>query len=159
MKVFKDKESREWEINLTIGAVKRVRDLVGVNLFELEEGDPPLLTRLSIDEILICDILYCLCKLQADRRGISDEQFGELLTGDVIMAGMDAFYAEMVDFFRVRGRMDRVKALQVQLKTVQMAVERVGKEIDGLQIEKQIEDAFGNVSFDSPEPSGLTPPH
>jgi len=40
-----------------------------------ETGDPPLLTRLGTDVILLCDVIFASVKPQADQHGVSDEQF------------------------------------------------------------------------------------
>ncbi|MBU0717313.1 MAG: hypothetical protein KJ749_03615, partial [Planctomycetes bacterium] len=59
-----------------------VKGLLDVNLLELEAGDPPLLTRLGTDVILLCDVIFALVKPQADTSGVTDEQFGAALGGE-----------------------------------------------------------------------------
>ena len=75
MKAFTDSAGKTWTVCMTIDSVKRVRDLLNVNLVEPEAGDPPLLTRLGTDEILLCDVVFCLIKPQADVLGVTDEDF------------------------------------------------------------------------------------
>ncbi len=157
MKTFTDKEGRSWDITLTVGSAKRVRDLLDVNLLEPEAGDPPLITRIGTDEILLCDIIYCLCRPQAQSRSLTDEQFGELLCGDVILAAQEAFYAEMLDFFRLRARKDRAMAIRKQMEVIRLAVSRAEKEIDAFPIEQEIEKAFGPLSTSSPASPVSTP--
>ena len=98
MKTFKDKDGRDWQIELTIGAARRVRDLLGVNLLELDKGDPPLLTQLGTDEMLLVDVIYCLIKPQADAAEVTDEMFGCSLDGEAVWSACNAFYAELIDF-------------------------------------------------------------
>ena len=57
MKAFEDAKGRRWELSLTIGSAKRVLEKLGVNLLEPEGGEPPLLTRLGADAMLLCDVL------------------------------------------------------------------------------------------------------
>ena len=96
MRTFQDNENREWKIELNVTAIKRVRDLCdGVNLAQM---GPELLDRLSNDVILLCDVIYALCKPQADEHEITDEQFGEALSGDPIAAAVDALLEELTDF-------------------------------------------------------------
>jgi hypothetical protein len=123
MKVFTDNAGKTWSVSMTIDSVKRVRDLLGVNLVEPEAGEPPLLTRLGTDEILLCDVVYCLVKPQADTLGVTDEDFGRALGGDAILAAQTALYEELVDFFQKRGRPDRAKAVTAQKKMMELAVE------------------------------------
>ena len=57
---------------------KRVRDLLKEDLLDVKQ----ILERLMVDPILLCDVIYCICKPQADAEGISDEQFGQAMGGD-----------------------------------------------------------------------------
>lgn len=158
MKTFTDKEGRSWQLSLTIGSAKRVRDLLGVNLLEPETGEPPLITRIGTDEILLCDIIYCLCFHQAQSRGLTDEQFGELLCGDVILAAQEAFYSELLDFFQKRGRRDRAAAIRKQMEVIRLSVDRAQQEIEAFEIEEQVTKAFGPLSTGSPASPASIPP-
>jgi hypothetical protein len=150
MRIFKDNAGREWTIALSIGDIKRVKDLLGVNLFEPESGEPPLLTRIGTDIILLCDIVYCLIKVQADKLGITDEEFGRALGGEAILAAQKAFYEELIDFFRQSGRTDRSKITQIQQKLIEQVMTRINLELDKFDLEKQTDQMFGNLSINSP---------
>jgi uncharacterized protein (DUF1778 family) len=156
MKEFIDSTGRKWVLSITIDAVKRCRDLLNINLLEPEKGDPPLLTRIGTDEILFCDLLYCLCKPQLDQAQITDQQFGQALGGDAILSASKAFYEEMVDFFRKRGRSDRAKAVAKQQEVIDLAVRRIERTLDLLDLEAEIDKALGSVSTSSPGSSGST---
>ena len=143
MKTFTDNASRIWTISLTIDSVKRVRDLLNINLLEPEAGDPPLLTRIGTDEILLCDIIYCLIKPQADSLNISDSQFGQSLGGDVILAAQNALYDELIDFFQKRGRTDRAKAAATQQKMINLAIDKVTSNLNQIDVEKKMTEIFG----------------
>ena len=153
MREFKDNQDRTWPLQITIGSAKRVRDLLGVDILAPEQGEPPLLVRLGTDEILLCDVLYCLIKPQADEKGVSDEAFGEALGGEAITQAVEALYAELVDFFRSRGRTDRAAALQKQGKVIHLATERITTEISNLDIEAELDQVFGKASIGSQESS------
>ena len=161
MKKFKDSKNKEWEIALTIGSARRTLDLTGINLLEPESGDPPVLTRLGTDEILLCNVIYSLCKSQADESDISDEAFGLRLGGEAILAAQEAFYAELIDFFRSRGRADRAVAVEKQMKLILLAVKKVSTVIERLDIEAEVSRAgnelereLGKLSGNSLELSG-----
>ena len=47
---------------VNVDAVKRVRDLLREDLLDVEN----VLKRLMVDPILLCDVIYCVCKPQAD---------------------------------------------------------------------------------------------
>ncbi len=157
MRTFTDSAGRTWTVTLTIDAAKRVRSLLGVNLLELDAGDPPLITRLGTDVILLCDVVFALVKPQADAAAVSDEQFGAALGGDVILAAQTVLYEEMVDFFRKLGRRDLAKAAQAQKRVIDLAVTAVERRIGELDLEAEIEKTLGGLSTSSPAPSASIP--
>jgi hypothetical protein len=113
MKTFSDNAGRTWTVVVNVAAVKRVRGLLSVDLYKLvEDGFKPLSALLG-DPVQLADVLYCLCKEQADAKGITDEDFGRALGGDAITAGAEAFLEELTDFFpnaRVRAGLRKVWA-------------------------------------------------
>lgn len=164
MKTFTDNAGRTWTISLTIDAAKRVKSLLGVNLLELESGDPPLLTRLGTDVILLCDVIFALVKPQADAAGVSDQEFAAALGGDVVLAAQSAFYEELVDFFRKLGRGDLAKAVDAQRRMIDLAVARIETRIDRLDLEAAVEtclpegrSTLGGPSTNWPPSSESTP--
>ena len=175
MKTFNDSAGRTWTISLTLNAAKRVNSLLGVNLLDLDgRTDPkpqeggedrptelPLLTRLGTDIILLCDVIFAIIKPQADAAGVSDEEFGAALGGEVIFAAQTAFYEELVDFFRQLGRSDLARAIDAQRRMIELTVQGIETRIDGLDIEGEVEAILagtpGNLSPSSPEPSESTP--
>ena len=155
MKTFTDSAGRTWTINITVDAIKRVKDLVGVNLADVTEGDPPLLTRLETDLVLLCDVIYALIKPQADQHpsgGISDEQFGQALGGDAILAAHDAFWGALSDFFHQLRRLDQVRAIEKQQKLVGVAVAAADKQIEGIDLDKLVDEAMAGALEGEPKP-------
>jgi hypothetical protein len=146
MKAFTDNAGKTWSVAMTIDSVKRVRDLLGVNLVEPEAGEPPLLTRLGTDEILLCDVVYCLIKPQADSLGVTDVDFGRALGGDAILAAQTALYEELVDFFQKRGRPDRAKAVAAQKTMIEMAIESVRMKLDAMNPQAELAKILGSSS-------------
>lgn len=101
MRTFKDSTGREWTIDVTVGAVKRVRELTQVDLFSIftQAG-----SAVFNDPVKLVDVLYALCRDQAEKMAVSDLQFGESLVGDSIEAAADAMVDAVVDFFPERRR-------------------------------------------------------
>jgi hypothetical protein len=153
VKTFKDKDDRDWQIELTIGAARRVKDLLGINLLELDKGDPPLLTQLGTDEMLLVDVIYCLIKPQADAAEVTDEMFGCSLDGEAVWAACNAFYAELIDFFRLRGRTDKAEAVKKQMTIIKLSVQKAETLIQSVDLEK----TFGTESTRLQASLGLTP--
>jgi len=145
MKTFTDSTGRSWNIKLDISAAKRIKEVFGVDLLQPEAGQPPLLTQLGTDEILLCDIIYVLVKSQAEKAGISDEKFGSALGGDVILAAQTALYEEMIDFFQLRGRTDRATAVAKQKRVIELAIKKIETKIEHLDLETMIDEELEKI--------------
>ena len=64
MKAFTDRAGRSWTITLTLGTAITVKEQLGVDLLQPEAGDPPLLTRLGTDEMLLGQVLCAMLQQQ-----------------------------------------------------------------------------------------------
>ena len=162
MPTFRDTANRTWSIGLTIGDVKRVRTLLGVDLLALDQGDPPLLARLDLDPMVLADVLYALVKPQADalEPPVSDEAFGHALGGDTILAAHDALMESLADFFRGLGRTYLVTALEKQKTLMIKAMETADQKMQEIDPTKVVEAAMasGKPSTSSPpSPASPTP--
>ena len=111
MRTFNDNAGRTWTIAINVAAIKRVRGLLNVDLYKLvDDGFKPL-GALVGDPVMLADVLYCLCKDEADAKKVSDEDFGRALAGDAITLAADAFVEELIDFFpdaRTRASLTKV---------------------------------------------------
>jgi len=144
MKAFKDNAGRTWEVEVTTAAVKRVRGLVDVDLVAgTLSGD--LLDRLADDPILLCDLIYALCKPQADREGVSDEDFGRAMAGDAIERATAALLEELVGFFPSPKRRILRKALD-KMETLQgVALAWADEKLDGTEMEDELRRRLANA--------------
>ena len=95
MGTFKDTTGREWTITLTIGALKRIRSVAGLDLMPLFGGqdkqESEAVRTLLLDPMRMADVVYAAIKPQLDEAQINDEAFGELLAGPVLAAAAEAF--------------------------------------------------------------------
>jgi hypothetical protein len=99
MKRFIDAAGRHWAVDINVTQIKRVRDLLKVDLFKLiDDGLRPLAELLS-DPVGLVDVVYVLIQDQAKAQGVSDEDFGRAMAGDAIQAAAEAFTEELFDFF------------------------------------------------------------
>jgi hypothetical protein len=154
MKTFTDNTGKSWSITINVAAVKRLKDLLNINLLDAAGGD--LLEKLSEDPILLCDCLYVLCKAQADVESISDEEFGARLGGDSLDNATGAFLEELVDFFPKGKRVVLAKILTKVKIAETLAAELATKkletpELDG-QIERILKDSFDSATSSLPSP-------
>jgi len=145
MKVFKDNQNRPWTIVVNVAAVKRVRSLLEINLLDvvkLDEKNRPnvdLLEQLASDPVLLCDVIYCICKPEADTQQISDEDFGAAMGGDAIEHATTALLEELVDFFPEAKRLVLRKLMNAGEK-VKIRMEKALKlELDNPELERELE--------------------
>jgi len=148
MKAFVDKAGRNWTITLTLGTAMTVKEQLGIDLLQPEAGDPPLLTRLGTDEMLLGEVLCAMLAGQFETQEVTAEDVRNGFDGQTLLAAQRAFYEELIDFFQSRGRTDRAKAVAKQVKMIDAAVTAVETRIDALDIDRTI---AGAMSGESPE--------
>ncbi len=149
MRTFTDNAGREWRLSLNIAEAKRVRDSLAFDLFDVGTS----IKRLSMDPILLCDVIYVLCREQADERGVSDEDFGRAMAGDAIAAATDALLEEYVDFCpSPRDRANLRRAIETSEFARAKAQDLVERRLSNAkqQIESQLS-ALGDGSGSLPE--------
>ena len=136
MKTFTDNAGRSWNISVTVDAVKRVRSLLDVDLMQAAAGK--LIQELADNPVLLCDVIYCIVKPQADAKEITDEDFGKAMAGDAIDQAISAFLEDLVNFFPSRKR-EMLQKVLVKLKNLEaIAAEVVNKRLDSPELETQM---------------------
>ena len=103
MKTFTDRTGRSWNVEITVSALKRVRDLAKLDLGQIAEepapGVVPLGRRLD-DLATLGEVLFALVKPQADAQKVSQEDFLDALDGPAMGRASAAFWPELDCFFR-----------------------------------------------------------
>lgn len=153
-----DHTGRKWSVAITVSTIKRVRQLIDVNLLEIADGQ--LLDKLASDAEFLADTLYAVCKPQADERGVSDVQFGELLAGDTITEATNALVRGITDFFPQQRRVvfERLWAKMNTLReaTIGMASSKLESQQMDQAIQAQIN--LASAEMDRRIAEMLTPP-
>ena len=150
MKAFTDSAGRTWSFSITIDSIRRVKELLGINITEVDAGTPPLLVLIGTDELTLINIVFCLIKPQADERGVTDEEFGRHIDGAAILGAQTALYEEFTDFFLSRGRPDRAKAVTAQKKMMELAVENGRANLEAAVEAEMKKISSGNASTSLP---------
>lgn len=148
MKTFVDNAGRTWTVAINVDAIKRVRDLAGVNLLEVIEGK--LLERLIGDPILLCDVIYSICKPEAEAKTITDTDFGRAMGGDAIDGATTALLEELVDFFPLARRRVLSKALEKLRKFETAALNAVEVRLESPELEQRL--AADLAQLQTPDP-------
>jgi hypothetical protein len=154
MKSFTDAAGRTWTLALTLGTALHVKNKLAIDLLQPEAGEPPLLTRLGTDEMLLGEVLCALLESQFEAHKVTDADVRMAFDGKTLLAAQKAFYDELTDFFQSRGRMDRAKAVAAQARLIEKATAAVESKIDTMDLDRIID---GALSGSFPEPSASTP--
>jgi hypothetical protein len=159
MHSFVDNSRRTWEVAVNIAAVKRIRGLLGIDLYSLVDDGFKSLSKLVSDPVTLADVLYCLCKDQAEKQSISDEDFGRSLAGDAITQAADAFVEELIDFFPdARARASLRKAIEAGKTVRDKVLSHAEKILDSIDPETEAKKWISS-SGTWPESSAVIPDH
>lgn len=152
---FQDKKGRTWRLDLTVGAVRRVKETCGVvDLYAALEGT--VLIQLATDLPLFVDVLWTIIEPQAREAGVTDIDFGEAMAGEQLEAATEAFIEALAGFFVRPGQQAAIRAVaektnQTLGAMARVAIDRVNA-IDPDQIAREIDQAPPNSSSLSGEP-------
>ncbi len=165
MRSFKDNQGRQWSVEINVTAIKRVRGLTGEDLMQVIEGT--LIEKLIRDPVLLCDVVYAICKPEADARNVSDEDFGKAMAGDAIEAATTAVLEELVGFCpSPRDRANLGRVLQATRKVMDRARDLVEKKLDSGEMDRLADRLLaeaspgatvGSSSISAPASSASTP--
>jgi hypothetical protein len=138
MHTFKDTKGEQWTVDITIGAVRRVKAATGEDLLQPEKGEDadglPLLTRLALDDLLLGEIVFELLRPEMESRGLTEDDLAARCDGTTIAAIQEAFYADLIAFFEARGRVDRAAAVRKQVTLMITATKRAKAEVERIEI-------------------------
>lgn len=146
MKTFTDAAGRTWTLALTLGTAMTVKAKLDIDLLQPEAGDPPLLTRLGTDEMLLGEVLCALLENQFQTHKVTDQDVRAAFDGQTLLSAQKAFYEELIGFFQSRGRADRAKAVAKQMALIDAAVKALETRIDQIDINDTIIGAMSGAS-------------
>jgi len=158
MRTFTDNAGRTWQVAVSVTGIEEVKAEADVDLLQLVEGGP-LLERLMRSPVVLCRVLYALCKAQMEAKGISAEEFGRGMAGRAITEARQVLLEEIVDFFHQEGPTIRREAEKL-LAAYHRLLEAVNLRLDGVDTDELVERALASVdvsSGDSPDASESTP--
>ncbi len=107
MAVFKDKSGNEWELSIVAGQLPRLRE-AGLNIAEL--GRDSKAYEALYDPETLGRILWVLCGIQAEKRGLNEERFANEFDGPTLWRSFDALGEAITDFSHRPRVAERVKA-------------------------------------------------
>lgn len=162
MAEFRDNSGRTWRVSLAVPDLKPLR-AIGVEVGKLLDANMKGLAALLDDPELLVAALFVLCSGQAEKAGVSEEDFGRAMGGDSLDHGSDAFVEALADFSRSQSRAV-IRALAAKTKAVmglvsQEALQELAK-LDPTELTQLIlrgASISSSSATSSPESSESTP--
>lgn len=127
MPTFCDDHGDQWLLKVTIGGVDRCRDIAGVDLLTIVGGEG--FGEFIGDPVRAAKAVYAVVRPEANRRGVSEEQFLERLSGDAMDAARNALLDGIVDFFPSPAERRARRNLLAEIRRV------IAKEMETLEAE------------------------
>lgn len=95
MKRFIDATGKQWEIDVHLESIERVKSSRGIDLTKLFADEMRLINQLSEDHATLAEVLW---ELQTSP-GADRSEFIRGLRGDALEAGFKALLDDVIDFF------------------------------------------------------------
>jgi hypothetical protein len=149
---FKDSLGREWLVTINWTAKERVKATLKLDLYRLD-----IIQQVADDLSLMIEVLYQICKEQADKTGLTKEQFGDGITGDAIDAAGAAFTEALMLFFPQRRRDLLRKALAAAKEAQEIVLASLTQKLDSGEVREILQKQLSGQSGSGPESSGSTP--
>ncbi len=156
MHTFKDNAGQEWNVEITVNTIRRVKSALQIDLMGLI-GDRAFVDKLVGDPETLVNVVYVVCKPQADALGVSDEQFGERMGGDSLDDATSALLESFIDFFPSRKR-PILRAAMGKLKEIEAGMLDVAeKALNSPEVNNQISTALAKLGEQfAPAPAEAT---
>lgn len=152
---FKDNKGREWDIVINVQQIRRVRDLIKVDLYNLFDDGMRPLSSLMMDVCKLIDVIWVLIETQARGRGVTDEMLGESLSGDALQQAAESFTQELIDFFPdQKGRQAVRQTVETQKELCDLMRNQAMEELRRLDLQAEARRLMGGLPSDS---SGAAP--
>lgn len=135
MATFRDSNGKEWVVCLDAPTIRAVRQECKLDLADLEGK---AYGRMVDDPVLLVDVLWIICRRQAQEAGVTDEQFGRALIGDAIERATAAMLESIADFFPRDQRELLLATAAANAKIRHTGISRAMAKINDPDLESQI---------------------
>jgi hypothetical protein len=132
---FTDALGRTWPLSVSYATCKRIQSQCDINLLDVAQIDQTI-GRMRLDNLLVGDIVLCLCSAECTVRGISLDSFQDALDGEALDSASSALLEGLAHFFR-RGQKGRLltemisKLKQMELTATNQALADIERETNG----------------------------
>ncbi len=132
---FTDTLGRTWPLNISYATCKRILAQCDINILDVAQIDQTI-GRMRLDNLLVGDIVLCLCSAECTARGISLDNFQDSLDGEALDCASSALLEGLANFFR-RGQKGKLltemisKLKQMELTATNQALADIERETSG----------------------------
>lgn len=102
MAKFRDADGKEWELRVTAGHLRPLREEFGIDLRDALKPEDNSFAEALGDAERFGQILGVLLRPQLEKAGISPDEFGYRLDGETIERAGTALWQAVMDFYRPR---------------------------------------------------------
>lgn len=105
MSTFADNTGHTWRVAINLGAVSRIRQKTSINLHDATLGESSRrnpVNRIVSNRDKLIAVLYVACESQADKLGLSQDDFAARFDDATVERAREALGAEVIDYFPVR---------------------------------------------------------
>ena len=132
---FTDTLGRTWPLAISYSTCKRILSQCDINILDVAQIDQTI-GRMRLDNLLVGDIVICLCSAECTARGISLDSFQDALDGEALDCASSALLEGLANFFR-RGQKGKLltemisKLKQMELTATNQALADIERETSG----------------------------
>jgi len=145
MRSFKDKNGKEWVLDLTVGDVSRIKATSRFNLFDAE-----ILREVYLDELVSYELLWKIVEPVATAQNVSEPEFGKSIAAFSLYDARQALLEELRDFFQNLQKPEVVELLEKMVKWHKAALDQWKTKLAGFDLDTKVETAISeqlNVAF------------
>ncbi len=132
---FTDTLGRTWPLAISYSTCKRILAQCDINILDVAQIDQTI-GRMRLDNLLVGDIVLCLCSAECTARGISLDNFQDSLDGEALDCASSALLEGLANFFR-RGQKGKLltemisKLKQMEQTATNQALADIERETSG----------------------------
>ncbi len=153
MRKFKDKNGREWVIDVTVSRAKAIRDLTGFDILQL--AVPERIEELASNPYLLLDTLYYSTGADED---VDPAGFLDGFDGNSIDAATIELVRAIADFFGGERAKSLHRVLDISLQAQKKAQGAVAQSLDAAERKLSATES-GEISIEPPESAESIPVH
>lgn len=137
MVTWKDKQNREWAIDLTLGTARKLRKATLVDL--VDESKVNQIAKLLTDRETLANVLWFLSKDRAESVNVTEDEFFDALDCDALLSGWEGLAEAYINFCQPQARAGLKTAIEKQTEAFAKMGEAIAAQIAGEEVDAEID--------------------